>query len=155
MPCKDPEKYKKYMAEQMRQRRAQAKAAATGDNLPPVANAPAPASQSNQKNILKKGPENLRGESQGSVTTRSEPSPRSQLENDPARRIGIIGETPVGGFWSRFPGQEGRPCFNDARYSCCYDLNFPVPWARYYCPCPPRTCNYSKAISLFDMAEAK
>lgn len=175
MPRKDPEEFKKYQREQMRQRRAQAKEQKAGDNLPPATpgqsisppakalekpNKPAPASNPEYQVDWKKrkkdkltGPENLRGEGQGVVTTRRETPPRPQPINF-LERGQHFAEAPVEGYWSRFPGQAGRPCFNDARYACCYDPNFPVNWERWYCPCLPKTCNYSKPLSLFDLAGA-
>jgi hypothetical protein len=45
MPFKDPEKEKEYRREQSRLRRARAKASESGASLPPVAEAPAPASK--------------------------------------------------------------------------------------------------------------
>jgi len=188
MPYKDPEAQKKAQREQMRQRRAQAKAAKPAvDNLPMAADAPAsdipgqqaptmlaqkaepaPATQKPDDLLLKAlGDVKVTSAKHGKATTVPlEPSPRAKppaissfhfrYSNNPAERLGIVvGSEPPGGYWTRFPGEQGRDCFNDKAFRCCYDLNFPVPWNRYYCPCGPVTCNYSKSKDLFELAGVK
>ncbi|MFH1238843.1 MAG: hypothetical protein V1653_01880 [bacterium] len=159
MGYKDPEKQKEKMREQMRQRRAQAKAQKAGDNLPLAApGAISPPDISGKTSLEPSTPAPVTSpEYQVDWKKRkSEPRPQPLSNNDPAKNLGIVTDSPRGGYWTRFPGQDGRPCFNDARYSCCYDLNFPVPWERHYCTGHPEyPCGYSKPISLFDMAGVK
>jgi hypothetical protein len=154
MPYKDPEAQKKAQKELMRQRRAQAKLKA-GENLPPAIpgqsvippkaslepNTPAPASRTSIHVKPSK-------EYQVDWKARAK-EPRPQY-----RQEGFISSQDIPeNYWSRFPGQAGRPCFNDARYSCCYDLNFPVSWERSYCPGhPDKPCGYSRPMDLFEMA---
>jgi len=190
MPRKDPEEFKAYQREQMRQRRAQAKAEKAGANLPPASAGTPTASTPGKKPppiAGNSGPEAVPVEFDGTLYQKrpqsqpNTPAPATKIDkplakdpvgitrplnnpvknreagakqpDDPARKIGIVTDIPPGGYWTRFPGQTGRACFNDSRYMCCYDLNFPVPWERYYCPGhPDKPCGYSKPVSLFDLA---
>ena len=140
MSYKDPEKQREAQRTLMRQRRAAAKGkplsteghispSASGESSPPDINTFVQASQ-------------------------TEPRPATQAIKSPGKwndhKYQNVDGTPPKGFWTRFPGQNGRPCFNVEGYLCCYDLNFPVTWARTYCLSLPSGCNYSRKPSLFD-----
>jgi hypothetical protein len=136
MPRKDQDEYRQYQKEQMRKRRAAQKGNLSNTEVTPDI----------EKLLLKTGggDTSLVDRTPIPETTITRPPPDTKITEDSSPTDEIFLKNHPGGYWSRFPGQQGRQCFVSPEILCCYDLNFPVPWKRWYCGCQPKTCNYSK-----------
>jgi hypothetical protein len=146
MPYKDLEVQKAKVRDLMRQRRARAKQinsplsnTSEAAALPSV---PAPAIPAQPDNLILKSPVDVK---EKPVTKKVVPAPIAPSAGAKPYQKTFL-NPPEFSYWSRFPGQTGRDCFNDPTLTCCYDLNFPVPWVRTYCPPIENVpiCEYAK-----------
>ncbi len=156
MPHKDPEAHKKYQAEQMRRRRAQAKATKqAGDNLPPATqgvvsppelpgkksklNLPAPASQKSCDNIPVGIIRPLNEPVKNVVAGPEYSPPASQDEMSATEKFwqtcGIVN------IWPKYPDQEGYPCANGLG-RCCLPLMWEENHAIKHCTNHIKYCIY-------------
>lgn len=142
MPFKDPEKQRQAQKELMRQRRARSKEQTAGSSGAPPVDSDSPP----ESNSL---PQSASSVSKA-LPAPSQPGPaaKSLYDISPEFKPGV-----PGCMWKKFPWERSRKCFN-ADGQCCYDLEFPVPWERTYCPNEhPLNCEYFRKTDVRDHME--